>query len=255
MELTLFQAIMIGLIYYSASSFWIHGWQTTTRPFIGAALVGILLGNPLKGALIGANIQLVYMGWMLVGGGVTTDSAFAGIVATALAITGNLDTAAALALAVPLGVIGSWVWPLRNTINTFIMHLGDKACADANVKALPLYNIWLPQIPLLLITAVPTTLAVYFGSDAIARVYDSLSGSVLSIINILGGVLPALGIAITLKYVMKKNLIPYFFLGFLLTATMGMNILTVALFASIAAALYAIPKISKLRNSGEPELE
>ncbi|MBQ9941682.1 MAG: PTS sugar transporter subunit IIC [Christensenellaceae bacterium] len=239
------------MTYYCASSFWLHGWQTVTRPFIGAAIVGIILGDLETAAIVGANIQLVYMGWMLVGGGVTTDAAFAGVVATALAIAGNLDTAAALALAVPLGVIGSWVWPLRNTINTFIMHMADKACAKGDVKKLPLYNVWLPQIPLLLITAVPTTLAVFFGADAIASVYSGLGESVIAVVNTLGGVLPALGIAITLKFIMKKSLIPYFFLGFLMVATLGMSILTVTLFSIIIAALYVLPKL----KGGNAELE
>lgn len=243
MQITLFQAILVGVVYYCASSFWLHGWQTVTRPFIGATLVGLVLGDPTQGAIVGANIQLVYMGWMLVGGGVTTDSAFAGVVATAIAITGDLDVSAALALAVPLGVIGSWVWPLRNTINTFIMHLGDKAAAEANLKKIQLYNVWIPQIPLFAITAIPTTLAVYFGADAIVSVYSGLGESVIAIINTLGGVLPALGIAITLKFIMKKSLIPYFFLGFLLVATLGMSILTVTFFAIIVAALYTLPRI------------
>lgn len=244
MHITLLQAILIGLTYYCGSSFLLNGWLTITRPFIGATIVGIILGNPVAGAVIGANIQLIYMGWMLVGGATTTDSTFAGVVATAFAIVGNMDTAAALAMAVPLGLIASWVWPLRNTINTFIMHIGDKACAEGRVKAVNIINTWIPQIPLLLITAVPTTLAVYFGADAIASVYSGLGEKVISVVNTIGGVLPAMGIAMTLKFILKKSLVPYYFLGFLLVATMGLNTLTVAFFAFIIAALHVIPKLT-----------
>lgn len=243
MEITVFKAILIGLVYYCGSSFWLNGWLSITRPFIGATIVGIIMGDPTAGAMIGASIQLIYMGWMLVGGATTTDSTFAGVVATALAIAGGLETGAALTLAVPLGLIASWVWGLRNTINTFIMHLADKAAAEGNVKAIAPIAIWLPQIPLLLITALPTALLVYFGSDVISTAFEAMGTGVMNVLNTVGGVLPALGIALTLKLIMKKSLIPYFFLGFLLAASMGMSPLVVACFSVIAAALYVMPKL------------
>ena len=53
------------------------------------------------------------------------DMALAGILGTAYAITGGLDADTALAIAVPLGLLGTIVWYLRMTIDSVFVHMGD----------------------------------------------------------------------------------------------------------------------------------
>ena len=236
--MTVLQAILIGLVYYMGSSCWLIGYLTVTRPFIAATLVGIIMGQPVEGAIIGASIQLIYMWWMSVGGSQPSDACMAGTLATALALGTNMDVNVALTLAVPLGVIGSVVWIGRNTFNVLFLHMADKAASKGNAKSMFIYNTLLPQIVLLLITFVPVSLAAYFGTTAVSSVLEYVGDNILGIFGTIGGVLPAVGIALTLKIVMKGGAVPYFFLGFMLTAYLGVSLVGVAAFAVIAAALY-----------------
>ena len=236
--MTVLQAILIGLVYYMGSSCWLIGYLTVTRPFVAATLVGIIMGQPVEGAIIGASIQLIYMGWMSVGGAQPSDPCMAGTLATAFALGSNLDINVALTLAVPIGVLGGIVWIGRNTINVFILHLADKPCREGNSKVLFFYNTILPQFFLLLITFVPVSLAAYFGTSAVSGVLEYVGQNVLGVLATVGGVLPAVGIALTLKIIMKKRVAPYFFLGFLLSAYLGLSLVGVAAFAFIAAAMY-----------------
>lgn len=236
--MSIIQAILIGLIYYMGSSFWLNGYLTITRPFVAATLVGVVMGEPTQGAIIGANIQMVYMGWMSVGGSQPSDACLAGTLATAIAIGSGLDTNLALAMAVPLGLLGSIVWIGRNTLNVFVLHMADKPAREGNWKRLFTINTFVPQIILLLITFVPVTLAAYFGVNAVSGVIDYIGNNILGIFSNIGGVLPAVGIALNMKIIMKKSLVPYFFFGFFLSAYFGMSLVGIASVFVGVAALY-----------------
>lgn len=245
MKITILQAILIGLVYYMGSSCWLVGYLTVTRPFVAATLVGIIMGQPVEGAIMGASIQLIYMGWMSVGGSQPSDACLAGTLATAFALANNLDINVALTLAVPLGLLGSIVWIGRNTLNVFILHMADKPAREGNIKPFFALNTLAPQVVLLLITFVPVSLAAYFGTGAVSSLIDFVGANVLGILATIGGVLPAVGIALTLKIIMKKCVAPYFFLGFLLTAYFGLTLVGVAAFAFVAAAMYLLSNENK----------
>ncbi len=236
--MTLVQAILVGLVYYMGSSCWLNGYLTVTRPFIAATLVGIIMGNPVQGAIIGANIQMIYMGWMSVGGSQPTDACLAGTLATAFALGSGLETSVALTMSVPLGILGGIVWIGRNTLNVFVMHLADKPAANGEWQKFFALNTLAPQPVLLLITAVPVTLAAYFGTSAISGVLDFVGNNVLGVLATIGGVLPAVGIALNLKIIMKPRVAPYFFLGFFLAAYFGLSLVALAAISACVAALY-----------------
>ena len=105
--MTVLQAILIGVVYYLGSAPWAIGYLTVCKPLVAGTLVGCILGAPAEGAIMGATIQLIYLGWMSVGGSQPSDPALAGTLATALAIASNLDTGVALTLSVPLGMLGT----------------------------------------------------------------------------------------------------------------------------------------------------
>jgi PTS system mannose-specific IIC component len=103
------QAVLIGLGYYLSQGPWLFGmgFFTLYRPLVAGLVVGLILGDPGKGTLIGAAINLIYLGFISAGGSIPGDPALAGWVGTTLALAGNLEYGAALALAVPIGLLGT----------------------------------------------------------------------------------------------------------------------------------------------------
>lgn len=238
--MTVLQAVLIGLIYYLGSSCWLVGYLTITRPLIAATCVGIVMGNPVQGAIIGAGIQMIYMGWTSVGGAQPSDACLAGTLATAYALANNLSVETALTLSVPLGLLGSIVWVGRNTFNVFPLHMADKAAERGDWKGLFTWNTYAPQVILLLITFVPVSLAAYFGTSVVETIVNFVGENVLGVLGTVGGILPAVGIALTLKIVMKDDLIPFYFLGFLACAYFGISVIGIAFFAIVIAAIYML---------------
>lgn len=153
--MTVLQAILIGVVYYLGSAPWAIGYLTVCKPLVAGTLVGCILGAPAEGAIMGATIQLIYLGWMSVGGSQPSDPALAGTLATALAIASHLDTGVALTLSVPLGMLGTFVWVGRNTFNVVISHMADKPTREANTRGIWRVNVLYPQPVLLLMTVLP----------------------------------------------------------------------------------------------------
>lgn len=87
----------------------------------------------VQGAVIGATINLVYLGFMSAGGSMPADMGLAGVLGTAYAIVGGLDTDTALALAVPIGILGTIVWAGRMTFDCFFVHMADKYIEEENI--------------------------------------------------------------------------------------------------------------------------
>jgi PTS system mannose-specific IIC component len=101
-----------------------------------------------------------------------------------------------------------------------------------------LTNVFLPQLTLFLLCAIPATLALYFGVDYVAAAVKALSGKFFSIVNVLAGMLPAIGISITLSIVYKGEAKPFFFIGFLLVTLLNLTMIQTCFVAVLLAIVY-----------------
>jgi mannose/fructose/N-acetylgalactosamine-specific phosphotransferase system component IIC len=237
----LIQAVLIGLGYYLAQGPWLFGlgFFTLYRPLVAGLFVGIILGDPGKGTLIGAAINLIYLGFISAGGSIPGDPALAGWVATTLALAGNLDYGAALALAVPIGLLGTIIWNARMTGDTVFVHYADRRAEEGNIGEVARANWLYPQVYLFLITFVPVFLAANFGVTFVTDIINGLPVWVLNGLAVAGGVLPAIGIAMNMRFIFRGAVIPYFFLGYYLYVVTG-GTLSMAVIAVIGLALAAL---------------
>ena len=117
--MTLLQGILLALLYYLGNSTWGLGvgWWTLMRPLVLGFLSGIILGDPTQGAIVGAQINILYLGFIGAGGAVPGDIALAGVVGTAFVISGGVDVNTAMSLAVPVGLLGTVIWVTKLTVN------------------------------------------------------------------------------------------------------------------------------------------
>lgn len=131
--------------------------------------------------------------------------ALSGILGTAFAITGGLDTKTTLSLAVPIGLLGTIVWYARMTYGSIFVHVADRYIEKEQYQKIWRANVLYPQLLTALITIIPCGLAAYFGASYINGFVHALGGTVLTIFKVIGGLMPALGIAITLQYIYKED--------------------------------------------------
>ena len=239
MEISIIQAVLCGIVYWLAvGNLPFVGLWSLQRPLVCGLVTGLILGHPVQGAVIGATINLVYLGFMSAGGSMPADMALAGILGTAYAIAGGLDTDTALALAVPIGFLGTIVWAGRMTFDSFFVHIADNYIEKEEYHKIWRANVLFPQIMCFCMTAIPCAFAAYFGANYIQGIINMLSGKVLTVFQIIGGLMPALGIAITLQYIFKGESRIFLFAGFLLAVYSGLPLLTLGIIALIVAIVY-----------------
>ena len=238
-KIAIVQAILCGVVYWLAvGNLPFVGLWSLQRPLVCGMITGLILGDPVQGAVIGGTINLVYLGFMSAGGSMPADMGLAGVLGTAYAIVGGLDAETALALAVPIGILGTIVWAGRMTFDSFFVHIADNYIEKGEYNKIWRANVLFPQIMCFCMTAIPCALAAYFGSAYIQGILDMLSGKVLTIFQIIGGLMPALGIAITLQYIFKGESKVFLFAGFLLAVYSGLPLLTLGIIALLVAVVY-----------------
>jgi mannose/fructose/N-acetylgalactosamine-specific phosphotransferase system component IIC len=238
----LLQAALIGLGYYLAMSPFLAGtgYFTLYRPLVAGLVVGAILGQPARGALVGAAINLVYLGFISAGGAVPGDPALAGWLGSALALRGHLDYGTAVVLAVPLGLLGPYLWKARMTVDARFVHAADRRAELGDVAGVARLNWLYPQLFLFAVTAVPVFLLTWLATGPVTRGINDLPAWLLSGLAVAGGLLPAIGIAMYMRSVFRLNTAPYFFGGYLLVVAThrGLPMLVVAGVGAVAAALH-----------------
>jgi PTS system mannose-specific IID component len=240
-------AIMVGLLYYLAQSPFLAnlGFTVFYRPLIAGTLVGLLMGRPAEGIAIGANINVLYLGWISAGGSLPGDPSLAGYLGTALVLASGMDVNGALALAAPLGLLGSITWSLRMSVCAIFAHKADDFAAKGDIKGVARANYIYSQPFQFVIYAIPVMLAAYLGSAAVQAGLNWIAAHAIWVMSGLytaSGMLAALGIALNLKFLLTKNVWPYYFAGYIIATLMGgsVNLLPFAALGGVLAFMHVM---------------
>jgi PTS system mannose-specific IID component len=223
LTVTVWQAALIAIGYYLANSCWLFGvaYFTLYRPLVAGFIVGCILGQPAEGTLIGAAINVPYLGFISAGGSLPVDPSLPGWIGTTIALAGHLSPASAIALAVPLGLLGTILFYGRMAVDPIFAHWADARARAADIGGVALMN-WLPgQVFLFIISFVPVFLLALNGPQAVQDVLNQLPAWTINGLVIAGGILPAVGIALTMRFIFRGASIPYFFIGFILWMSMN----------------------------------
>lgn len=216
----------IGVIDYQLGSLYIN------RPIVLGPLVGLVLGNLEQGLIIGANLELFFMGAVSIGAYIPPDSIVGGVLATAFAISTGNGTEAAIALAMPIGLISLAIGNFLNIFNSVILRWTDKYAQDGKYGGIVTTH-WMIG---LLNTARRFFLvffAFYLGVENMEGIINAIPSVLIEGMDAAAGLLPALGFAMLMRMILTKQIIPYFFLGFICSAYLGMPVLGVAILGLI----------------------
>lgn len=247
MTISLFQAFLIGVVYYlgSIGTPWLSllgSISVVYKPLVAGTLVGFILGDPVQGCIIGAAIQLPYIAFISAGGTVPQDPGLAGSLGTALAMAAGVNPSVAITLALPLGLLGTIIWVTHMTVDVFFVHMADTAAEQGNLEKICFLHVVPPQIFMAFICIVPVTIGAYFGADAVSGVVKALEGTPLHVLEVIGGLLPALGIAMNLRSISRPGTLLFFIVGFILVVYLELPVVTVAVLAGVIAYFYANKK-------------
>ena len=231
-------ALVFGILYWFATNkLWYGTLHLIRQPIVLAVPIGLIMGDLPNAMIIGASLQMIYLGAIAPGGTLPSDEALAACIAIPLALEANLEPGIAVTLAVPIGLLGVLIDNLKRTYHSYFIHLADKAVEENNLKKMRRAEFWYPLIVSVPLRVVPAALALAFGVDAVTAFLNSIPAWATNGLSVAGGLLPALGFAVTIMVIGKKKLLPYFIIGFAIVAYSDINTIGVAVFAICIALL------------------
>ncbi|MCB5951848.1 PTS sugar transporter subunit IIC [Enterococcus sp. BWT-B8] len=210
-------------------------------PLFAAAVTGLMMGDLKTGLEIGATLQLMTLGVATYGGATVPDFLSGAIMGTAYAILSGKGAEYGIGVAVPIGLLLTQLDILGRMTNTFFQHKADKYAEEGNYKGVERCNI-LGIFPWTISRVIPVFIGLAFGEQVVNVINELIPVWVMNGLKAAGAILPAMGIAILMRYLPIKKYWPYFIIGFVLMAYFAelFSVLGVALVGLALAALYVM---------------
>lgn len=223
------QALFVGLVAFVGFLECGIGNSMIQRPIVMGPLVGLVLGDLAMGLQVGATLELAFMGTQAIGSALPPEITAGGVLGTAFAITSGSGVEAAIALCLPIASLALIVKNLYYiVIRGWMLHMSDRCAALGDAKGVARWH-WISFLSYAAVMAIICGGAFYVGGPAVEGFLAIIPQFVQDGLTVASGVLPALGFALLASLLVNKDVVPYFFIGFLLSSYLGLPVLGVAL--------------------------
>ena len=231
-------ALLLALIAMLANGEYFLGSSMLSRPLVTCTLAGLVMGDITQGIIIGATLELAFVGSFSIGASIPPEIISGSVLGTAFAIGAGKSTEIALALGIP---IASLVLLVKNLCFLFILpyfvHKADKYASEGNGKGMDRMNILGGFFSINLPIGLVVGFSYLFGSSAVNGLLEMIPRFIIDGLGIATGLLPAFGFAMLMKIMIKKTNVTFFVLGFALAVYMKVPVTGVAIFGACLALM------------------
>lgn len=245
--------VIIGLILYTAIAVvdQISIQCGLYTPLFAAVITGAVLGDLQTGLVVGATLQLMTLGVATYGGATVPDYLSGAIMGTAYAVISGQGAEYGIGLAIPIGLLLTQMDILGRMSNSFFQHYADRCAEKGDYKGVERANL-LGLIPWILSRVIPVALGLFFGEAVVNGVNAIIPAWFMTGLKTAGAILPAMGMAILMRYLPIKKYYPYFIIGFVLIAYGGgsFTVMAAALMGLALAALHMMKNKDRAAAAG-----
>lgn len=235
--MTIFQEVLLGLIAVFGWCEYVDGINKSTRPIVMCTLVGLVLGDLSQGVIIGGTLELATMGMMGIGISIPINITIAGVLGAGFAIAGGLSAEAAVALAIPVGIVFRL---LEHLVTTGYDLVAAKMLFDHPERNTPqrvTRAFWLIFGLSCLFMFLTVFLSLLVGAETVAAVANAIPENIMNAIGTGTNLLAALGFAMLFNLTRTPKTMAFFFIGFALASYLGMPTMAIAILGAAAAAI------------------
>jgi len=228
-------AVLASLAYFiTYAGNWLFGQSMLERPIIVGTVTGILFGDVTTGVILGGLLEAVYMGAVNIGGATSAEPVSATVMAVAFAITSGLNTEAAIALAVPVGLVFNSLFIIFLMASNFFQPWYQKVCKNGDTKGMTSLILVSWFLQYLFRTLIIFAL-VYLGANVVQTFMSNLPAGVMRGLGTAANMLGAVGMAVLMKMLINKDNIGFLFVGFILAQYFNLPAIVVAIIAVVVA--------------------
>ena len=255
----LLPALLTGIFCYlgAIENPWLFGmsggFYVVGRPLVAGFLVGVAFGDIKSGVLCGLAVQAVFIANLSTGGATNSEITYAAYGGIGLALATSGDPAVAVTLSILIGqTFGLIFYNTRMALYSFWNTRAQTAAENNDDRGIMLNHVAYPQMTTFLLRALPIFAAIFFGRGLVDWLLNNVPQVVTDTISVLGGVLPALGIAMLMGIVIKEKIhLVFFFAGFVLMAFAKLNMIALVF---LAVMVGYIVYLSTGKGNGRSEL-
>jgi mannose PTS system EIIC component len=233
---------LVAIIAYGSTYFLSN--NMINRPLVVGALVGLVLGQPVQGTIMGASLELAFLGVIAVGGAVPADATMGSLLGTAFALLLGKDTSVALALAVPISLLSLLLSQVTMMISALFMGKIEKYAEEGNEKGITAFHLGIGAVSVLLYALV-AFLSVWLGAEAMGTVINSVPKIVMDTLTLFAGLLPAIGFALLLNMLWSNKFAVFGLLGFVLSIYLHLDMVAIAAIGIVFAVVIAGQEMEK----------
>ena len=231
----LLQAVLLMLIVAVAVSDEATLQLGFFRPvFIGAA-TGAAMGDFTAGVMIGASMELIFASGQI-GAYIPPDAITGTVIGTAVGILSGEDAAAALAVGLPVAILGQQLKILAYTINITFVHKAEKDADNTDLSKIGLYH-FSGLLVQCLVMGLPVFFAVLFGIEHASNLINKIPEPLMAGLTVAGKIMPALGIGMLLSMMMNKKTWAFLIAGFVAAAYFSLPTIGCALLGLVMAVV------------------
>lgn len=206
------------------------------RPLVLCPLVGLILGDVSQGIIIGATLELIFMGNIKVGAAIPPDVITGGVLGGAFALLSHKGAAIALTLAIPISILAEMLLSLLFISRSALGARFAAYAAAGDYKSIARLHVLSGLLKPLLMGGL-VFLSLLLGAGPLSAFLGHLPPWVSTGLQVAGNMLPALGFALLMNLMFRKNVAPYFFLGFILAAFLHLPVIAIGGIGVIIAVL------------------
>lgn len=210
----------------------------THRPLIACTLVGLILGDVKTGVIIGGTLEMLALGWMNIGAAQAPDTALASVISTILVVAGKQSIGAGIAVAMPLAAAGQVLTILARTMTVFFQHKADHYAGEGNLRGIDLCHLLSLGVQALRVAIPSALVAMFVGTHGMQSMLAAIPPVVTGGLQVAGGFIVVVGYAMVINMMGAKYLMSFFFLGFVLAAFTGFNLVAFGVMGLVFAVIY-----------------
>lgn len=223
----------------------------TYRPLILGTIVGAVMGDLKTGMIIGATFEMMWMGLMPIGGAVPPNMVIGTVIGVVFGIASNQGADVAIGFGVPFAVLMQGIVVLMYTCFSYFNSSAAKYLDKENYKGFEMIQLK-ALIIIFLCYCIVAFIPIYLGADKAEFIVNLLPEWVVNGLSVSGGLMPAVGFAILLNTMFKKEYVIFLVVGFVLVSYLELPILPLAaLGACIAIYDYFIHKNIPAESAAE----
>lgn len=242
MSFTFAEAFFLGLVYFFSwtETLWgpFHMYDIWQSPLTEGFIIGLFYGDPTTALMVSGSVFLLYIGSISVGANLPSDRSLATVISVPFALKLGLSAQEAIVIAVPFGILGAFLNNARRVFGRVWTNMAAKHIDAGQYSKLTWDCVILPEIATFIYRALPVTFLLYLFGEAAGTAVANLPANVSTAFQVVGEMLPAVGLMMCVNYIGGIQLLPFFAIGFFCFKTLGMPSLLCFIIGLSLAVIY-----------------